>query len=53
MFVQIVLLNNPRWKVVDWHLHTIKSVKWGSQIKILDVEAHIFGAFIAEGAVPH
>jgi hypothetical protein len=50
---KIVLLYNPKWEEVDWHLNIFKSVKQGSPIKILDVNAHVFGAFSAEDTVPH
>ena len=34
-------------------LHVLVSIKGGSQVEILDVEAHVLHAFGAEDTVPH
>jgi hypothetical protein len=53
MLLQVVLLSRPGWEEGERHFHVLESIKWGRQIKILDVEAHEFCTFGAEGAVPH
>ena len=51
--VQIVLFIRPGWEERKRHLHVFKSIEGGSQVKILDVEAHVLCAFSAEDTVPH
>jgi hypothetical protein len=53
MFLQVVLLPCPGWEEGERHFHVLESVKWGRQVKILDVEAHEFCTFGAEDAVLH
>ena len=51
--VKIVLLFRPCWEEGERHLHVLVSIKGGSQVEVLDVEAHVFCAFCAEDTVPH
>jgi hypothetical protein len=53
VLLQVVLFSPLGWEEGEWHFHVLKSIEWGHQIKILDVEAHEFCAFGAEDAVPH
>ncbi len=51
--VQIVLLFRPGWEEGERHFHVSTTIEGGSQVKILDVQAHEICAFGAEDAVPH
>jgi hypothetical protein len=53
VFLQVVLFSCPGWEQGERHFYVLESIKWGHQIKILDVKAHEFCAFGAEDAVPH
>jgi hypothetical protein len=52
MFVEIVLLYNPRGKDRDGHFHVFVTVQRGGQIEVFYVEAHIHRVGGAENAVP-
>ena len=51
--VQIVLLFCTGWEEGERHFHVFKTIEGGSQVKMLDVQAHELCAFGAEDAVPH
>ncbi len=53
MLLQVVLFSCPGWEEGERHFHVLKSIKWGCQIKILDIKAHEFCTFGAEDTVPH
>ncbi len=53
VLLQVVLFSHPGWEEGERHFRVLKSIKWGSQIKILDVEAHELCTFGTEDAVPH
>ncbi len=51
--VQTVLLFCPGWEEGESNFHVFKTIEGGSQVKILDVQAHELCAFGAEDTVPH
>ena len=53
VLVKIVLLSRPCWEEGERHFHVFVSIKGGSQVEILDVEAHVLRAVGAEDTVPH
>ena len=53
MFVEVVLVNGPFGEQIYRHLHVLKSVQGGGEVKIFDIQTHISGALCAEHTVPH
>ena len=44
-FVQIVLLPSQGWEEGEQHFHVFVPIEGGSQVEILDVEAHVLCTF--------
>ena len=50
---KVVLVNDFLQDELDWDAHVLKRIHGGAEVKVLDIQAHVFCILGGDGAVPH